>query len=203
MPRFSLARIWTPRLYSRIARHYDRLAWLIAPQSHEAQRRMLADLEGGRLLDVGCGTGTLLALAQERGLETFGIDTSDGMLTEARRKVPRARLNKASFYQLPFAEESFDYVVETHALSGVGLLTERAIIEMLRVCKSGGEVRLVDYAQPPNRSWIHAFIETAGILIGDYPYDYIKLFSKLGYHPQVEILGGHDMYQYLRVIKKG
>ena len=46
MPRFSLARIWTPRLYSRIARHYDRLAWLIAPQSHEAQRRMLADLEG-------------------------------------------------------------------------------------------------------------------------------------------------------------
>jgi ubiquinone/menaquinone biosynthesis C-methylase UbiE len=201
MFRLSLARIWTPGFYNRIARFYDRIAGLIAPEGKVAQRKMVDDLMDGTLLDVGCGTGTLLAMAGKRGLKTFGIDTSSGMLVQARDKASDTRLLQASFYQLPFPDNCFDNVVESNALSGVDITTERALEEMLRVCKQGGQVRLADYAKPPKRSWRHKLFEWAGIAVGDYPYDYKQLFGKLGYQAQIEVIGGHGMYQLITIKK--
>jgi SAM-dependent methyltransferase len=45
---------------------------------------------GDRLLDVGCGSGTLLAAAAERGAQVVGVDISPGMVEAARRRVPAA-----------------------------------------------------------------------------------------------------------------
>ena len=46
----------------------------------------------GRYLDFACGTGRILELACPHFIETVGIDVSEAMLTEARRRVPTARL---------------------------------------------------------------------------------------------------------------
>jgi SAM-dependent methyltransferase len=43
-----------------------------------------------RVLDVGCGTGTLLAKSVAAGAETTGVDISEGMAEAARRRVPQA-----------------------------------------------------------------------------------------------------------------
>jgi ubiquinone/menaquinone biosynthesis C-methylase UbiE len=46
----------------------------------------------GRYLDFACGTGRIMELAHSHFTETVGIDVSEAMLAEARRRVPAARL---------------------------------------------------------------------------------------------------------------
>jgi len=177
------------------------LARLISPEGEQAQLQIVADLEAGSLLDVGCGTGSLMFLTMEQSVTCYGIDTSPGMLTQASKKAPQANLNQASFYNIPYANNTFDYVVETNALSGVDISAELVIMEMLRVCRIGGEVRIGDYAEPPIRTWKHKLVEGIGILVGDYPYNYQQLFTNLGYQPDIIFLGGQKMYQVIRVQK--
>ena len=201
MPRFSLASIWTPKMYNWLSRSYDTLASMIAPGGEQAQQKLVEDLHPGMILDVGCGTGSLLALADERGLVCYGLDNSIGMLHQTREKVPAAVLLIGSFYDIPYADNSFDYVVETHALSGVDINAHRGLKEMLRVCKNGGELRLADYAVPPVESSLTRLLTRLGAMIGDYPVNYSQWIKSMGYRPQVEILGSNDMYQYIRLVK--
>lgn len=55
-----------------------------------------ADLGAGRrVLDVGCGSGTLLAAAVAAGAEVTGVDISPGMVERAQQRVPEARVHVA------------------------------------------------------------------------------------------------------------
>lgn len=159
MKQLSLGRIWTPRTYDRIAKRYDTFSWLVSPVGENAQKRVLKGLPSGSILDVGCGTGTLLALAGANGHRCYGVDTSAGMLDQARTKVPSAHLTNASFYDLPFPENFFDLVVETNALGGVEIDVPRALGEMLRVCKPGGRIRIADYAVPSRETWLTSIFQ--------------------------------------------
>ena len=65
---------------------------------------------GGRLLDVSCGTGSLLAAARERGIEAVGIDLSNEAVRLAKRAVPSARVVVGAGESLAFEDHSFDYI---------------------------------------------------------------------------------------------
>jgi SAM-dependent methyltransferase len=65
---------------------------------------------GGRLLDVSCGTGALLAAARERGIEAVGIDLSDEAVRLAKRAVPSAAVVVGAGESLAFEDHSFDYI---------------------------------------------------------------------------------------------
>jgi ubiquinone/menaquinone biosynthesis C-methylase UbiE len=198
MPKLRPLIHWTPSLYTWLSRHYDRLAGWLFPIGDLGRERVIADLGAGRLLDVACGTGTLLEKAHRKGLRCVGVDTSWGMLQEARKKVPAADLVQASFYALPFAEGQFEHVVETNAVSGVEIDAHVVLKEMVRVCADGGEVRLGDYGASGREGvWFRGF-EALGILFGDYPHDYRALFAELGYEAEIEELGWGGMYQYVR-----
>ncbi|NIM95898.1 MAG: methyltransferase domain-containing protein [Anaerolineales bacterium] len=199
MRSLSLAGIWTPRLYDRIAGYYDALSFLISPQS--AHRKVTEDLHSGSILDVGCGTGTLLQMANANGMECFGIDTSIGMLKQVRIKVPDAKLVQASFYELPFPDDVFDVVVETNALGGVAINVKQALSEMIKVCKVGCEVRIVDFGKPVKETWKTTVLQWIGALFGDTPYDYVQIFETFGFKTEVEILGGSGMYHLCKVKK--
>lgn len=192
---------WTPDFYDKLSKYYDRLFNFVFPIGRLGQARVLKTMGGGSVLDVACGTGTLLAQAHAGGMQCFGNDISPGMLDQARMKIPEAHLELASFYELPFSDEQFDYVVETNAVSGVDTNFEKVVDEMLRVCKVGGEVRIGDYAKTAQQSAWARWMEQVGVLIGDYPHDYAAYFENLGYQPKVEILGWSGMYQYIRVRK--
>jgi ubiquinone/menaquinone biosynthesis C-methylase UbiE len=201
MPKLKPLINWSPRLYDKLAENYDRFAAWFFPIGDLGRERVVSGLEPGAILDVACGTGTLLEKAQLEGLNCFGIDTSWGMLTETRRKVSNAKVVQASFYALPFAGESFYYVVETNAVSGADINPDQVLSEMLRVCKSGGEIRLGDYGKSNRKGFWYRLLEIIGILIGDYPHDYQEIFEFLGYEAVVENLGWGGSYQFIQVYK--
>lgn len=193
---------WTPGVYNRLAKYYDHLSSWFFPVADRARKKAVEGLTSGSILDIGCGTGALLAFAHEKGLECHGIDTSPGMLNQARAKVPEAELIRASFYAMPFADGSFDCVTETNAVSGADIDAHRILPEMLRVCKIGGEIRLVDWAVPPEVTWQNRLIMKLGAITGDAPKDYQGIFRELGYESQSEVLGQQGLYQCIKVKKE-
>lgn len=124
---------------------------------------------GLRLLDVGCGPGTItlgLAEAVAPG-EVVGLDLRDEVVAQARaaaaqRGVANVRFEVGSAYALPFPDDSFDvafaHVVLMHLREPV-----RALAEIRRVLRPGGVVgvRDVDFGgqilYPPTPLWEHYF----------------------------------------------
>ncbi len=119
-------------------------------RSAERQARfLLPHLKSGqRLLDIGCGPGTItvgLAKAVAPG-EVVGIDLPESQLSVARQNAAQSKLNNARFvvasiYELPFADETFD-VVFAHAVFEHLKEPVSAIKEIHRVLKPGGLVAL-------------------------------------------------------------
>jgi ubiquinone/menaquinone biosynthesis C-methylase UbiE len=192
---------WTPKRYDSIAKYYDWMARLF-PVGKKGHERALDGLVEGFLIDVACGTGTLLAMALGKGMKCYGVDTSSGMLDQAMRKAPGAQFVRASFYEIPYSEGTFDYVIETNAVSGVEIEVVKVLQEMIRVCKTGGEIRLVDYAKPVSPTNVSRTIERILHWIGDFAYDYVEYFNSLGYDPKVHEIGWGGMYQFIQVVKR-
>ncbi|MEX2246827.1 MAG: methyltransferase domain-containing protein [Dehalococcoidia bacterium] len=105
---------------------------------------------GMRLLDAGCGPGSItlgLAEAVAPG-EAVGIDRSDGAIDASgalasEKAVPNVRFEVASIYALPFEDASFDAAF-VHAV--LQHLSEplRALREVRRVLKPGGVIGVAD-----------------------------------------------------------
>jgi SAM-dependent methyltransferase len=102
---------------------------------------------GTRLLDLGCGAGTALVLAEKRGAIVAGMDASTGMLDYARRQLPGADLRQGDIEHLPYADASFDVVT---AFNSVGFCDDQvaALREAARVTVPGGRVGVVAWGDP-------------------------------------------------------
>lgn len=139
------------------ARYYDLLAWLLMRGREGAFREKVVDLAriqpGDRVLDVGCGTGTLAVAAKQRVGPTgtvYGIDPSPEMIIRASKKARKAGVEvvfkEAIVEALPFADEYFDVVLSTLMLHHLPpQAREQCACEMRRVLKSGGRALVVDF----------------------------------------------------------
>jgi len=94
----------------------------------------------GALLEIGVGSGRLLARLAERGWEVTGIDAAPRMLELARARVPSGRLEVARAEELPFEDASFDAVVAVGVLEYGDL--EASLRELARVLRPGGRAVL-------------------------------------------------------------
>jgi demethylmenaquinone methyltransferase/2-methoxy-6-polyprenyl-1,4-benzoquinol methylase/phosphoethanolamine N-methyltransferase len=143
----------------RWARFYDLAVWLMTFGREPAIRRMTIELagikEGERVLDVGCGTGTL-AIAARRlagpAGEVHGIDPSAEMIAVAREKAAKAgvdaQFQTAVMEKLPFPDEHFDLVLSSLMLHHLPADVKRAgFAEVNRVLKPGGRFLAVDLAE--------------------------------------------------------
>jgi ubiquinone/menaquinone biosynthesis C-methylase UbiE len=155
----SRPRVWTTGTYDRLSRYYDFLMRVFFPIGEKGRQRIVERLDCGSILDVACGTGTLLVMAYEKGLKCYGIDISQGMLSQARSKVPNAEFKTASYYEIPYPDGGFDYVVATNALSGDFIDAKKVLSEMVRVCKSGGKVCIAEW---PNTTTVLVQIALLG-----------------------------------------
>lgn len=147
------------RAYDRLARVYDiydaPMDWLGGV--HRRRRRMLGRARG-EVLEVGIGTGRNIKLYRD-DVQLTGIDISEGMLAQARRKLRRAErsveLREADVQELPFGSDSFDTVTATCVFCSVADPV-RGLAEVARVCRPEGRVLLVEHVRPRNRllGWI-------------------------------------------------
>jgi 2-polyprenyl-3-methyl-5-hydroxy-6-metoxy-1,4-benzoquinol methylase len=87
---------------------------------------------GVRVLDVGCGLGTLSAAAAARGADVTGVDLAEGMLAEARRRHPSIEFLLGDAEALPFADGAFDVALGAFVVNHLPQ-PERAASELARV----------------------------------------------------------------------
>jgi phosphatidylethanolamine/phosphatidyl-N-methylethanolamine N-methyltransferase len=105
-----------------------------------------AECIGGRILEVGVGTG--LSLGQyAKSNQIVGIDISEPMLVKARKRVRKLRLDHVEMIavmdaeQLTFQDASFDVVIAQYVVTAVPH-PEKALDEFARVVRPGGEIIL-------------------------------------------------------------
>ncbi|MEX5635695.1 MULTISPECIES: class I SAM-dependent methyltransferase [Parafrankia] len=100
-----------------------------------------------RVLDVGCGTGSMVLLLASFGYEVVGVDASAPMLTQARRKADAAglkvELHVADASSLPFPDGHFDATVAKLVLWTM-LDPEAAVTDWRRCTRPGGQVAAID-----------------------------------------------------------
>jgi ubiquinone/menaquinone biosynthesis C-methylase UbiE len=151
---------------------YDPLVKLLGGDS--ARRRLLeqAALQPGhRVLDIGCGTGTLVTLIKRLhpDVDVVGLDPDPKALARARRKAERAGLsiqfNQGFSDELPYAEASFDRVFSSFMLHHLEAIEkENTLREVRRVLKPGGSLHLLDFATSESTGagiltrWLHSSV---------------------------------------------
>lgn len=105
----------------------------------------LDHVQYGSVLDVGCGTGTVLARIPERpGLYLAGIDLAPAMITVATERLAgRADLRNGDSEKLPWESEVFDRILCVDSFHHYPH-PELSLQEMSRVMKPGGKLVLAD-----------------------------------------------------------
>jgi phosphatidylethanolamine/phosphatidyl-N-methylethanolamine N-methyltransferase len=131
------------RAYDRWAPVYD---LVFGPVFERGRRAAIVAAEqiGGRILEVGVGTGISLPDYSPTN-RIFGIDISDAMLCKARERVAERQLSNVEGLEvmdaerLLFPDTSFDVVVAQYVITAVPN-PEAALDEFTRVLKPGGEI---------------------------------------------------------------
>lgn len=128
------------RTYDAIAEVYARVH---APRTALPARDLVQVANvpaGGRVLDVGTGTGVAARAALQTGASlAVGVDPSLNMLAVAHRDGGGARYAAAEAIDLPFRAETFDAVLAVFALSHFARV-DTALFDLMRVLRSGGRM---------------------------------------------------------------
>ena len=157
-------RLLSPRLaYDKVAAGYRRWRWYRFWRINETPivADWLRSLRTGRGLDLGSGTGPYLRLIGDLGHRCVALDLSLQMLRQIPRGLgtakagPRPRRVQGDIVALPFADDSFDWILCTRVLSHVPDHAA-AMREMARVLTADGECLLTD---------VHPA----------HPYDYVSI----------------------------
>ena len=134
--------LWvTRRLYNEFAWAYDLASWIVSLGQWSRWRRAALDhVRGERVLEIGFGTGELLAEMAMRGWRVCGLDPSPAMQRVAARKLRRRRARaprlRGRAEALPFLEGTFDTVVSTFPAECI--LSRKTFEEAARLLAPGG-----------------------------------------------------------------
>jgi ubiquinone/menaquinone biosynthesis C-methylase UbiE len=171
-----------------------------APLFAETERRLVSAAAGpGTLLELGCGEGAnLFHLGSGPGL-TLGIDASLAKTAFASRAVPWARFVCGDAACLPFRDQTFDRVLcrdVLHHLARSSRFT--ALQEMLRVCRSGGEVVILE---PNGRNVLIAALALAVPaergLLDSTPARLLRTVRRAGWEASLEMRQALPLFRVL------
>ena len=181
-------------VFTRIAPRYDLMNRLMTAGQDVTWRREVirraALPPGGRLLDLGAGTGDLAreALRQCAGARVVAADFTLAMMQsgQARYGSPQ-EWSAADALRLPYADGSFDAVVSGFLLRNV-TDSRAALAEMLRVLRPGGRMVALDTTRPTENAF-SPFVR----------FHMRRVIPALG----ALVTGQRDAYTYLPVSSEG
>lgn len=129
-------------IYHDLAWAYDAISWGVSGGAWDPWRRLALEAGRGRMLELGFGTGELIASALQQRRSIIGLERSPQMQAVALRKLRRrcipAPLVQGSALVLPFADAAFDTVLATFP---AGYIVEpAALAECARVLVAGGRL---------------------------------------------------------------
>ena len=135
----------------KIQEHYDTVAEVYDHHYDQPRGRcyhthistyiMSALPKGGKLLDIGCGTGLFVERYIEAGGSAIGLDISSKMIEKARRRCIACDYTLGTGEKIPFCDNSFDAVCSLLVFSYVKD-PETMLNEAYRVLKPGGKIAI-------------------------------------------------------------
>ena len=134
------------RAFSEWAKVYDRQENALLVLEERYLKRILPDITGKHVLDIGCGTGRWLEHLIRRGQpgSLCGLDASSEMLQVARsKKFSSVTLVQTELPSLPIPSDTIDLVLTSFVLSYVDNL-QRCAYELARVMREGGDLFISD-----------------------------------------------------------
>ncbi|MGH7177811.1 MAG: class I SAM-dependent methyltransferase [Tepidisphaeraceae bacterium] len=143
-------------VHTRMADSYDRVEPHFRPENRAKVRKTLEELSrkagGGKLLDLGCGTGFVIGLTKDLFKEVHGVDVTQAMLDRVDRSSGNITLHNSTAEKVPFADNYFDMATAYSFLHH----TEdyrKVMRETARVLRPGG-LFYVDL-EPNKAFWDH------------------------------------------------
>lgn len=170
-------------LFAGLPKRYDVLEEVLSFGQNRRWRTAMVDAivggEPARVLDVATGTaGVALMLADRTDAQVVGIDLTEEMLRQGRRRVARRGQDRrvtlvvGRAEQLPFRDGSFDALTFTYLLRYVADPAS-TLAELARVVRPGGVIAALDFGVPAPPVWLPAWrlytrviLPSAGFLTG-------------------------------------
>lgn len=177
--------------WARLYHLLERLPFVGGDARHREALDHAALQPGERVLDVGCGPGTLALLAKERAGdgEVHGIDPSSQMIELAAERAEQAGLDvsfqTAVIEDLPFPDASLDLVFSTYMLHHLPDEVKQAgLREVARVLKPGGRMLAIDITGKGSIFWW--IMRFAGHRVADdYPDELAAMMRDAGLSPEL------------------
>ncbi len=188
--------------YSRYARVYD---WAVKylPLWKHWLKQAIPEIKGRKVLEISFGTGYLMS-RYAGNFDTYGIDYNADMLRTTadnlRSRGLSAHLARGDVEHLPYADESFDTIVDTMAFSGYPD-AEQALSEITRVLRPDGKLVLIDFDHPNDRNWLGTAVARSWEAGGDIIHDLKAIFEKQGLAYSDRPIGGFGSV-HLYVVEK-
>ncbi|HVV60740.1 MAG TPA: class I SAM-dependent methyltransferase [Pseudolabrys sp.] len=182
------------RAYARWAPVYDLVFGAVFDRGRRAAIEA-AERVGGRILEVGVGTGLSLP-DYSRGNRLFGVDLSEPMLRKAQERVAQQHLHHVEALavmdaqNLAFPDEYFDVVVAQYVITAVPD-PEATLDEFARVLKPGGEIVLVNHIGAdagPRRAFEQMFAPVARKLGWRPEFRFARLADWAARHGGVRVI---------------
>ena len=140
------------------------------------------------VLECACGTGMISVHIAAVCKHLTATDFSDGMLDKTRercRDISNVKVEKGNILQLDYPDESFDKVVAANVIHLLDT-PEKALNELFRVCRKGGEVIIPTYLVKQDRGISRLFVRIVNLFGTTFHQQFTErtyrtFFEKRGY----------------------